>query len=295
MPDTTNTTATKTLDPATLSFALSTISEVIGLTDWQPSLGGNSMVQQEFLDWHNRNSGQVMSLEQLIAMSSNSADDLNKFLVDHGFKGLFQEIPQGGVGAAAILDMKVQWALLAQLTDVISANQNDGKLEVFTGFEVPLQGATIYEVGNTKLVRLHTKEGDSLWLLMSDAPVNHPFNMIAQAEKSMIEAVLADTTWVSSVIVPCVEIDTTTMLEWMLGLNVSDHIIDQAFQMVKIGMDETGAYAKTASGLGTMRSAIARTPAPLVFDRPFYGWFTQASSSVPIACFFANKDSWKLA
>ncbi|NCU37706.1 hypothetical protein EOL96_01415 [Candidatus Saccharibacteria bacterium] len=285
---------TFTMDVATLSRALSALGVAIGTTSWHSPFDDQSP-QAQFLDWHNRNESHVLMLSQLEAMASARASDLNAFLQGHGFKPMFRDFTQGGVGAAAILDMVVNWAVPAQLTNIVSYSASNYRPARFTGFEVPLEGAAIYEVGGDKLVKLLTKEGDALWLLKSDVPVSHPFDMVAQAENAMAGSVGADTTWISSVIVPCVEIKTTTTLDWMFGLTAGDHYIDQAFQMVKIGMDEKGAYAKVATGLGTTRGISPRKPVPLVFDRPFYGWFTQANNSIPTACFFAGEDSWRQA
>ena len=69
--------------------------------------------------------------------------------------------------------------------------------------------------------------------------------------------------------------------------------IDQAFQQFMLRMNEKGARAKVATGIA-MRKGGPLGPAVLHIDRPFVGWFTQQGApELPIACFYADYDSWR--
>jgi hypothetical protein len=56
-------------------------------------------------------------------------------------------------------------------------------------------------------------------------------------------------------------------------------------------MNEEGARARVATGISMLRSA-SFAPVKLIFNRPFYGWFTQEGIELPMAVFYADFDSW---
>lgn len=284
---------TVVLDPATMAKALTALGKAIGSQDvWRP-VADDQTEQKFFLNWFGRYASYVEMLAGLNIETATTADPLNKFLVDNGFEPKFREISQGGVGACAILDMLVEWAAEATLTSFRLYAPDYKSLNDYTAFEMPMTGVEIFDVNfsKEKLVKINTKDGGALWLVMNDRP-DHPLSMLQTTSAAMASRQPADTTWVKSVIVPTIEIDTEADLSWMLGARFGSHIIDQAFQLVKMRINHEGARVKTATGFGTMRGG-PRMPQPLTFNRPFTGWFTQPGSEVPIAVFYCDTDSWK--
>ena len=91
-------------------------------------------------------------------------------------------------------------------------------------------------------------------------------------------------------------LDAQADLSWLLGMQTKHrppHIIDQAFQAIKVGVDWEGATVETATGLATTRGLVQ--PRPLVIDRPFAMWFTQKANLFPVATCYVDTDSWRMA
>lgn len=295
MTEQATTTGTLVLDTATMAKALTRLSHEIGSSQWAPvSDPANGDLQRRLLGWYGRNRDGVEALSGLRTEASRNAGPLNKFLTDNGFPPMFREISAGGVGVAAILDMLVQWAVEASITSITRFDSSAG-FQAFEhrAFEIPKSGAQFFTVPGQEnpLVRLATKGGGAVWLMMASRPVDG-LTLAETAVQAMADRQPADATWWSSVQIPTLEIDATVQLDWMLGLSAGDHFIAQAFQLLKLRMSEQGARVKVATGLATERSA-SRAPKPLTFDKPFIGWFTQSGSSIPIAAFYADYDSWQ--
>lgn len=280
-------------DPATLAKALTVLTKEAAVsTAWQPveEPGLTRQLQARLLAWYDKNWQQIEELQGLKSKSSASADVLNAFLQDNGFPAMFRPISRGGVGAAAILDMLVRWAVKADLTRLITHDRSSNEKR-YLAFEIPKPGFELFDVPElgSKLVKLNTQDGTAVWLTICDRP-QRGLDLADLAIGSLAARVPADTQWVSSVIAPVVGINTTVNIAWMLGVHAEGHRIDQAFQVFKLHMDQEGAQVKTATGLATARGMA---PKPLRFDRPFAGWLTQPGSEIPIAAFYAAENSWQ--
>ena len=286
-------TGTLVFDPATLSQALSALEarisgqfELVSGDDADPM---STITQATYLTWHRSRASDVARLTHMLTEVSTDAAPLNSFLARHGFDPMFHEIPQGGLGAAAILDMLVEWAVPASVSRLSSLGT------VYRAFEIPSSGIDVFTYPHSEelLVKLDTTDGGAVWLSMIDRPAMPAFDMLRFADSRMRnrDEVSQFRAQIKSVIIPTLEISQEADLSWMLGAHNGDHTIDQARQMVKLRMNEEGARVKAASILGTMRGiSLAQ---PFVFDRPFMGWFTQPNSDIPIGIFWADRDSWK--
>ncbi|HET6747073.1 MAG TPA: hypothetical protein VFH06_03145 [Candidatus Saccharimonadales bacterium] len=276
------------LDPVTMAKALTRLAgEISNGSTWETM---SDEVQERFLTWYHEHKGEVEELKDLKTEASSDAAILNKFLTDNGFEPMFREIGHGGYGAAAILDMLVEWKAKASRTMIFSY---EGLKDLpYPAFEVPDHGIEVFDVPGQKdnLVRLDTKDGSAVWVMMADQP-DHELDLLELAMQAMSDKRPADRTWIDGAIVPMIDISTSVPLEWMIGVNCGSQYIDQAFQQFKVRMNEEGARAKVATGFATR----GMSPKPITFDQPFAGWFTQAGSELPIALFYAAHDSWKSA
>lgn len=278
---------TVVLDPATMAKALTRLAkEIDNGSTWLPATGG---AQAFFLAWYLSNAEAVEGLKGLQTEASDDAAILNKFLMDNGFEPQFREIEDGGYGAAAILDMLVEWKAKASLTEIFAHNGHEE--QAYPAFKVPDHGIEVFDVPDQrdKLVRLDAKDGSSVWIMMADQP-EHELDLLELAMRAMTSKTHVDRTWIDGAIVPTLDIAASVPLEWMLGVTCGDHYINQAFQAFRLRMNDKGARAQTMSGFATARGL---NPKPITFNRPFAGWFTQANSEVPIALFYAAQDSWK--
>ncbi len=278
--------STMVLDTTTMAHALTALSQAYG-SDWWAQDG--NMMQQLFFAWYERHAGEVEKLQNLKGMISGSAEVLNQFLVENGFEPLFREF--GGLGAASILDMFVEWAVAAKRTTVTSYETGQG----YSAFSVPTQGAEFFAlppgIGDGRLVRLRTKDGSSVWVMMANRP-QHELDMVRIAMTAMSSRErIQNTSLVSGVVIPTLEINAQPSLDWMVGASCAANKIGQAFQQFRLRMNEEGARIKVATGISTRGGGpIAE---PIIFNRPFIGWFTQSGSDLPIGAFYADFDSWK--
>ncbi|MGD8373973.1 MAG: hypothetical protein PVI21_03900 [Candidatus Woesebacteria bacterium] len=276
-------------DLATLTKAFAELDAIANTgVPWTALPGdGNGAMQRRFLRLYSSHLRAVKELSGLRSLASGDADVLNQFLTDNGFTPMFRRLERGGVGAVAILEMMLKWAAKASRSVITLTSDNRASYQAFSllpdGFEV-------FDSDAGRLVRLLAQDGSSVWLLIADRPGNC-LDMVDVAMRSM-RLRRRSTEFFPSVEVPCVDIDKALQLPWMLGMRSGDHVIDQAFQIFKLTMDEVGAEVRVASGLATTRGGGPR-PLPLRIDRPFIGWFTQRGSEFPIATFYAGLNAWR--
>jgi hypothetical protein len=122
--------------------------------------------------------------------------------------------------------------------------------------------------------------------MMTDQPTDG-MEIVELASAAMTRLTSADTSDYTEVVVPHVSIDTEVDVAWLKGLVTGAGPLQEVFQLLRLRMDETGAQVQVASGM------MARGgPTPLRFDQPFVGWFTQPNSSVPLAAFYADEQTW---
>lgn len=278
---------TVTFDPATLGKAFIELTQATGNQPWLPGTAEAA----DFLETCGANAYNINALSGLKAKVANTAEPLNAFLEANGFAPMFREIDPGGMGACAILKMAVKWAAMAARTTLTAGGVQ------YHAFELPWEGVEVFDLSfsHEPLVKLDTKDGGALWLVMNDRPA-HPVDLIRVAGTAMAGRRSADMAMVSSVVVPAVSIDAQADLSWLLGMQTKHrppHIIDQAFQAIKVGVDWEGATVETATGLATTRGLVQ--PRPLVIDRPFAMWFTQKANLFPVATCYVDTDSWRMA
>jgi hypothetical protein len=281
---------TLALDPVTMAKALTRLAgEIDNGSTWETM---SDHVQERFLTWYHQHKAEVEGLKNLKTEVGRDAAPLNKFLVDNGFEPMFREIAHGGYGAAAILDMLVEWRTKASPSRFFT-HENDEE-QVHEAFEMPSDGVEIFDVPGQrdKLVKIDTKDDSAVWIMMADQP-EHGLDLLDLAMKTMASKKPRSYNS-ASVIVPMVDIATEVPLDWMLGVNCGSHYIEQAFQQFRVRMNEQGARAKVATGFAT-RECMIVAEEPITFDRPFAGWFTQEHSELPMALFYAAQDSWKSA
>ena len=252
--------------------------------------------QNRFLNWWRENRDHISLLEGLKSFASTDANELNKFLTDHGFEPNFTPLGPDGIGAASILDMLVEWVVSAQITTLRARQLPGHDWSIFPAFQVPSQGVILYEVegSDSPLVELLTKSGDSLWIMMSDKP-RHELDLALRAQDILKRPRQLTSSW-DGVVVPKIDLRLEPDLSWMLGVTAlqpgGSFVVDQAFQQFRLRMNEQGARAKVATGFG-MERGVMFTLEPLQIDRPFIGFFTQKGLRLPIAVFYADFDCWR--
>lgn len=276
-----NAARTQALDFTTIAHCLQILeTELPGPLDWRtPGL---------FFDWLTEHGDEIQQLSDLEGKASTDHEVLNQFLVEHGFKPMFQ--PLAAVGVVSILDMLVKWSMPASATDI----RRDGK--TYPAFRLH---TNVYSVDGGLLAQLETQTGHSVWLMMG---TEFPEPMDGVELAALAQALAAAPKQLDyrydSVAVPKLEMDLEPNMDWLKGsyavaADGTPWVIDQAFQMFKLRLNEHGARAKVATGIGVAMAA-AFLPETLIFDQPFLGYFTQPGhDNLALAAFYAGLDSWQ--
>lgn len=296
----------KVLDLTTIGHAL---NELCTAFFHEPEWLALNNEQQEFLTWYMDHRDEISKLDNLEALASINAAELNAFLKSHGFDPMFD--PFNGIGVAAILDMLVQWVVEGDSTTITryeldnSADHRDtyGRPILTTApvnypaFRIYSEGADVYDVAGywEPLVRLSTKTNHHLWLMRADEPKSG-LELNRQAQR-LLRATRRQHLGYVGVMVPMLEMNIRADLSWITGMKITsttgNYAIEKAFQQFKLRADTTGAHVKVATGFAVATASCGPTPEPYVFDEPFIGFFTQpGNDTLPIAAFWADTDSW---
>ena len=280
--------ASKGIDLATLGHAMQTAEDTfLGRCRWY-----GTAAQKWFFLWLYDNRKTIRKLQHLEALASRSHLELNAFSVSKGFKGTLEKFD--GIGVVSVLDMKIKWAETAQLATI---NRSGTKHDAF---KVKGEHATFYKVRGYKepLVRLHTQTGDSLWVMMADAPTSD-LSLAMTAVKFLQMSEESGSKWSGyDVVLPMLDMDLKPDLSWLIGAETNSekdgyHQISQANQQLRVRMDENGAKGEAKAEIA-MTEAVMMPPSKLVFDKPHIGFFTQKGhDEVPMACYFADTDAWR--
>lgn len=279
------------IDVVTLFHALSALEDEFLGKDrmWE----GKNTDQKYILGLYAKNKALLSKLKGLKSKASIEWQVLNDFLKKDHFDPMFDE-PFEGIGAVSILDMLVKWLYTASLVEIYGKDQ-----QFHTGFEIPEVGREAFKVGNQHLARLKTKSGDFLWLVTTEAQPQSPFALVRYAFSTMEMAREPDRL-VTTVQVPEVDFDIKPDIRFVVGVSTHDKndaywYIAQAKQQFKLRINKEGAHAKVSTGLVAKRGGpMPDEPQPLVFNKPFVGWFTQkAAPNLPIAIFYADYSCWK--
>lgn len=288
--------ATNALDIATIFQALSTLEdEFLGSGRFWLA---HSDRMQKLLMLYVEFKEVVRRIHGLKAKASTNWEELNQWLVSERFEPLFSEFV--GIGVVSILDKLIQWLEgNAVLCQIHGADGQD-----HPGFELEPAGAVVCRVDGFlgQLAKLKTKSQDTLWLYLPyrDEPYREEpltgLDMVEMAIEIHTAAKERDERY-AGVQIPKVDFSIKPDVSFLIGLDTYDRkddywVIAQAFQQFKFRMNEEGARARVVTGIAVLRS-LRTAPTQLVFDQPFYGWFTQAGVDLPMAVFYADFDSWK--
>lgn len=284
------TTGTQALDVVTILHCLQVLEETyLGKNrQWQT----RNEEQVRVFEWYEKYKELLQRITGLDAKASLDWRELNEFLVSKGFCPIFE--PFEGIGVASVLDKMVKWYTgTAKLVDIHAQN---GK--TYPGFELPEGCVRVYKTAKGLLAELMTQSDDTLWLLLPNAGVQPAgLDMVQLAIDVMAGLDEDDIQFYDSAKIPMLDFNVKPDIKFMLGANTYDKnndwwYIAQAFQQFRMRMDETGARVKVATGMVMLRG-IMPVENKVIFDRPFYGWWTQKYlKQLPMAVFYADYDSW---
>jgi hypothetical protein len=226
------------------------------------------------------------------AKASTEWMELNAFLESEKFAPMFDG-PLNGIGVVSILDKLVKWLEAGTVCQIKSQSRG-----MFPGFELASANFLVHAtgLGRAHLVEMLTQSDDRLFLMMSDRELTglrlFEFADHVMHDKRKIQNPYA------SVQLPKIDFDLKPDISFLVGAGTTDErgddwFVAQARQQFKFRMNEHGARAKVATGVGMMRCMVREEPKKLIFDQPFVGWFAQKDSTLPLAVFHADYDSWR--
>jgi len=282
---------TKALDVATLFHALDTLEK--------NSLGPNrkwdltNKEQKRIFSLYSEYKKIIPLINNLKAKVSTDWKVLNNFLQSENFDPMFDK-PFDGLGVVSIIDKLIKW--IGGTAEIMTIN-SDGKN--FPGFEIPKEGVEIVQVHgyNEPLAILKTSSENKLYLMMVDEPNLSALDIVEMAFSIM--QVKKSGSTLKGAIIPKIDFNIKPDISFLCGANTLDKnneywFIAQAMQQFKFRMNEEGARGKVATGIEADRGDDSmEQPQELIFDNPFIGWFIQGDIPVPIAVFYADKNSWK--
>jgi hypothetical protein len=280
---------TQALDCSTIFHALFTLeNEFLGKNNPWTSV---NRFQDKLFPLYFKYRNQLSRLKYLKGKAATDWEVLNAFLEASGFDPMFSG-PFEGIGVASILDMLVEWIETAESCAILSGTAH------YPGFKIKQGGFTEYHTEglSSPLIRLETRSGDYVWLMMPDYVPDNAFDMTISVFE-LIQKPLSETFQYESVKIPDVDFDVKPDIDFMVGAGTvdtseRDWYIVQAKQRFKFRMNEQGARAKVATAMVVMRGMARETS--YVFNQPFIGWMTQSAvPTLPIAIFYADVDSWK--
>jgi hypothetical protein len=277
-------------DPVTPSLCLTRLASELNVKSLDP----RTPEQAHYMDFHRRYGTEIQGLKNLEVEASMLASVLNKFLTDRGFEPMFEQLE--GLGVCSVLDSLIQWAAARdKAVNVVTIErrirgESSSRLDQYPGFNIPSRNGhyDTFEVPqlDSPLVRLACQDGSSLWAVQSPRP-SGSLDLMDLALHALESRRQVDVP-VIGVELPMLDVNTEADVSFFLGLGVGVQTIGQAFQLFKFRMNEQGARAQVATGLGLE----CMGPPTLTFKEPFSAWMTQPESEIPLAIVYADTDVW---
>ena len=233
--------------------------------------------------------------QELRSWIDNNVEKLNAILRDEGFTIQLDPFYDNEFGVVSILDVLVEWLVEGEVTVIETFER-----KTYPAVKLARQpGAAIFSVYRSRtheypVAVIPTKSGDNVFMTAADEPESD-FNLLARIRQ--IEPQEVPAPGYRSLTFPMIDLDETVDIGWLKGLKTYDGYgldwrIFQALQQTKFKMNEKGAHAKSAVGLGVLRFVSA--PAlHLVIDRPFFLWITRPGISIPIFAAYLDEATWK--
>lgn len=268
--------ATKALDTATIFKCLVKSEE---------ALGENRL-------WLAQNDSQrrLIKLFEVCRLSVPLLDGFETHL-----RSVVQEDDSISLYLSSKLDKLVLWSGGVAEADSIHVGQKS-----YPAFRIKSAGFDIYNVEGYQnpLVLLSTRSHDKLCLMM--LPETDELGLSETAHDILHRKHGPDWSY-GGVIIPKIDFSLQPSLSFLEGASTKTAIslqsayINKADQEFKFRMDEMGARAIVVTQMEMV--IIAHHTPFLGFDKPFLGFFIQGhlanTDAVPVACFWADYDSWK--
>lgn len=296
---------TRALDLVTIGVALMKLEEkVIAETkansvQWKTKLGKLSPETEFVLKLLTEKNRKLLAkLKDFDVKVSFDADELNEMMKSAGFSENIGNLGSREMGFVSILDKLTKWL---EVADECWIQTKRGEKP---GFRLHSDEVDIYEVEgfkNSILVSPLSKTENRIWFFL------HKDNGIEGIKMAKLAFnVMSRERWYhpeyEGARIPKIDFKVEPNIKWLTQLmldpdtkDINDvFLLNEAKQIFKMRMDETGARVKVVTFGSGLIGAAGHHKYLLIIDRPFYGWWTQGDlGKLPMACFYADYDSWK--
>jgi hypothetical protein len=235
-----------------------------------------------------------LSIAEIESIASFTADDINRFLRERGFRIQLAPFRSGGngkeFGVASVLDLLVDWFKPGTETTVRGQDGN-----VYPAAHLEGAGSSFHQAAHHRypVAQLQTTSGDLVYMTRLDsAPADFELLQYAQQLSGSLQPIYD----YRGVVFPMVDLKQEVDISWLLDLKTTSAEgelvkIVQALQETHLAMNPEGARAKSAA---VLEMTMGFEPEPdLVIDGPFLVWFQRPGLTKPLCVGYITEADWK--
>jgi len=240
----------------------------------------------------------ALAPDELKVWAKETAQELNAILAEHGYEIRLRPWPanEGSFGVVSILDCLAEWFIPGDVTEIMHKGD--------TYPAVDLRHRTHYWDSprhDHQLLGIEAQHGYEVWMTLADEPLAG-LDLIEKVQqiRTSMHAVSRQGDKVHATF-PMVTLCHEVNIEWLVGLSAQGNdgapvIITQALQETRFRMNEFGARAQSAVGMGTMRGMTQTHN--IVIDQPFYLWLVKDdqrgghTENFPIFAAYITPEDW---
>lgn len=278
--------------PYTIPAALVTgETGVLGVgTEWSPQPGNHT--QEVFLQLYRRAKDMALTLPEIEAILSWNADDINRFLREHGFSIELEPLDDDTFGVGVVFKWLSDWLIQGEDRNIRGL---DGRTYpgVFMREDLRMYA---HQASSYPAVAIPAANGDIVFLTAMDSAPEDEFELIEAALR------FRDTRFYRGqpeLHFPMIDALLKGPIEWLLGLRATlpsgqKAFISQALRQSFFKLDPYGAEAGEAVALAVTLEAMVFQDQTVVIDRPFMAVVERPQSGLelPIFAAYLDIDSW---
>lgn len=271
-----------------------------GIVD-NPSGGGNTKHQKEFLDDIVPISDSIGEIPEIESIASRDVDVINSFLRARGFDISLQPFHPNDMsfGVAAVMELLSKWMKPGERWIIHHNRQKYAGVRVKDDvqfFESPGQ--------NYPIARLNCTNGDQYYMTRRDEMIDL-FNQGIETctlniTKSIVDGMRQIYDY-GAVVFPMIDFEEKPDIGWIVGLQEFDtgdvHCIRQAIQQTKFKMNHIGAEVKSAVAMeimasGCLNTSFSKSRPDLVINKQFLLWVKRPGIELPLFVGHLFPDCW---
>jgi hypothetical protein len=235
-----------------------------------------------------------LTIAEIESIASFTADDINRFLRERGFRIQLAPFGRGGngreLGIASVLDLLVDWFKPGTGTMVW------GQDWFYPAAHLEGAGSSFYRAAHHRypVAQLQTVSGDLVYLTrLESAPADFELLRIVQQLSGSLQPIYD----YRGVVFPMVDLKQEVDISWLLNLKTTSAKgepvkITQALQETHLAMNQEGARAKSAVAQ-EVRITHTYPEAALVIDGPFLVWFQRPGLTKPLFVGYITEEDWE--